>query len=155
MERNLTILVASVSGTAEAVAEEVASLLQNKGWRAVIRLMDEVGGDAIVPGLYLVCSSTYGTGDIPDNGQKLFDALSTSRPDLSGVRYGVIGLGDSVYPQTFCFGGKRFDELLCALGATRIGERLDHDRRSPLYPDEAALAWAEEWVRQLEALEAA
>ncbi|MCY1204354.1 Sulfite reductase [NADPH] flavoprotein alpha-component [Variovorax boronicumulans] len=155
MEKNLTILVASMSGTAEAVAEEVAALLQDQGWRSAIRLMDEISLDALRPGLYLICSSTYGTGEIPDNGRNLFDALETQRPDLSGLRYGVIGLGDSVYPQTFCFGGKRFDELWGALGAERIGERLDHDRRSPLHPDEAALAWAEVWVRQIDALEAA
>jgi MioC protein len=33
------------------------------------------------------------------------------------VRYGVIALGDRTYSQTFCFGGKKFDERLQGLGA--------------------------------------
>jgi len=37
------------------------------------------------------------------------------------VRYGVFGLGDRTYAETFNFGGKRFDELLAELGARRIG----------------------------------
>jgi hypothetical protein len=74
-------------------------------------------------GVWLVCTSTYGTGEVPDNAKPLYAALGEQRPDLSKVRYGVVALGDSIYPNTFCFGGKRFDELLASLGARRIGER--------------------------------
>jgi len=43
-------------------------------------------------GLFLICSSTYGQGDVPDNAKNLYESLNTARPDLSTVRYGVIAL---------------------------------------------------------------
>ncbi len=101
--------------------------------------------------LWIICSSTYGTGEVPDNAKALYAALETERPDLSGGRYGVVALGDSVYPNTFCFGGKRFDELLGQLGAVRIGERLEHDARGRVHADDAAEAWAETWLQALAA----
>jgi len=81
--------------------------------------------------------------------QGLFAALERDRPDLSSLRYGVIALGDRTYPATFCFGGKRFDALLRALGATRIGEILIHDASAGTIPEEVAVEWAATWVGQL------
>ena len=99
-------------------------------------------------GLFLLCTSTYGQGDVPDNSKKLFDDLATKRPDLAGVRYGVFGLGDRTYAETFNFGGMKFDTLLGELGATRIGERVQHDASSGVLPEEKAEEWAEGWLAQ-------
>ncbi|VCU71485.1 Sulfite reductase [NADPH] flavoprotein alpha-component [Pigmentiphaga humi] len=148
MHDTITILVATMSGTAEMLADDLADKLAGAGLTARVRRMDEIQAADIAPGLYLVCSSTYGVGEIPANGQALYDALQASRPDLDGVRYGVISLGDSLYPQTFCFGGRHFDELLAALGAQRIGTRLEHDTRSGRYPEDAAAEWLETWLPQ-------
>ena len=73
------------------------------------------------PGLYVVVSSTYGQGDVPDNGQALADALERERPDLAHVRYGLFALGDMTYARTFCGGGMTFDRILSELGASRDG----------------------------------
>jgi MioC protein len=145
----ITILVATVSGTAELVAEEVAAVLEDAAYAPKIVLMDKVTSADLKPGVYLICSSTYGTGEVPDNGKPLYSALNAGKPDLTGVLYGVIGLGDSMYPNTFCFGGKQFDELFEVLGASRVGERLDHDRRSGIYPEDMAREWVTEWIRLL------
>src|ERR1700722_6470407 len=48
--------------------------------------------------------------------------------------YGVVALGDSIYPNTFCFGGKRFDEPLSSFGARRIGEPTAARRRTLTMP---------------------
>lgn len=141
------ILVATMSGTAEMVAEEVASVLKAGGVPARICMMNEVSVDDLAHGDYIVCSSTYGTGEVPDNGKALLEALRTKRPDLRGRRYGVIGLGDSIYSNTFCFGARHFDELLVELGAVCIGEGLQHDRRSGIYPEDAAVEWSRNWLR--------
>lgn len=153
MTHDVTILVATMSGTAEMVADEIASRIEDAGGEARIVRMEKAGVAALsdAAGPILICSSTYGTGDVPDNGQALYTALETERPDLSGLRYGVVALGDSVYPQTFCFGGRRFDELFASLGAARIGERFEHDSRSGTYPEDAAADWAEQWLEQLNA----
>ncbi|AIV74599.1 flavodoxin family protein [Burkholderia pseudomallei] len=149
MTSAVTILVATMSGTAEMVAEEVAAVLEEHGISARIAMMEDLSVTDLIDGDYLICSSTYGTGDVPDKGKPLYDALRTSRPDLHGVRYGVIGLGDSIYSNTFCFGAKHFDEIFGALGATRVGERLQHDHRSNVYPEEAAVEWAKTWLQAL------
>ncbi len=128
MEQRLTILVGTMTGTAQLVADEVADAVKARGIAAVVVAMD--GLDAAIfagDGAFLVCTSTYGQGDVPDNAQALFADLERAKPDLARVRYGVIGLGDRTYAQTFCFGGKRFDALLQSLGARRIGEPMLHD----------------------------
>jgi sulfite reductase alpha subunit-like flavoprotein len=97
-------------------------------------------------GVFLICTSTYGQGDVPDNARALYEDLKAKRPDLSRVRYGVFGLGDRTYAETFNFGGKRFDELLAELGARRIGERHMHDASSGVLPEETALEWCQDWL---------
>ena len=153
MSELVTILVATMSGTTEMVAEEVAGHIEDAGGSAKILRMEKasVATLATAKGPILICSSTYGTGEVPDNGQALYAALEAERPALSGLRYGVIALGDSIYPQTFCFGGKRFDTLLASLGARLIGDRFEYDSRSGVYPEEAASEWAGQWFKSLDA----
>ena len=145
--RKVTILVGTMTGTADLVAEEVSDRLAGAGVETEIVQMDGRGSDIIASGgVFLFCTSTYGQGDVPDNAQALFAALERDRPDLSGVEYGVIALGDRTYTATFCDGGKRFDALLQSLGASRIGEVLLHDASAGTIPEEVAVAWAEEWI---------
>ena len=150
--RPLTILVGTMSGTAQLVAEEVADAAAAQGVTAEVVAMD--GLDATVLSRecpVLICTSTYGQGDVPDNAQDFFAALETTRPDLSGLVYGVIALGDRTYGQTYCFGGKRFDALLTELGARRIGEVMLHDASAGTIPEEAAVAWIGPWLKLLAA----
>jgi MioC protein len=99
-------------------------------------------------GNFLICTSTYGAGDVPDNAQALFNSLETERPKLDNVTYGVIALGDTTYKDTFCQGGKRFDKMLAELGARRAGEMLMHDASSGTLPEELAAQWVVPWVEQ-------
>lgn len=152
MTETLHILVGTQTGNAERVAMEIEDLLAGDRWRIETTMMD--GQDASVfdgGGLFLVCTSTYGQGDVPDNARQLYAALCEGRPDLSAVRYGVISLGDMTYAQTFANGGKRFDAALAACGARRVGEIFCHDASTRTMPEEEGLAWAREWLRALEA----
>lgn len=149
MPLTITILVGTMTGTAEMVAQEVQTALEAAGHQANIQMMD--GQDAGVfsaGGLFLVCTSTYGQGDVPDNAQLLFSSLETERPNLSNVTYGIIALGDRTYKDTFCQGGLRFDALLAELGARRAGEILTHDASSGTLPEEVAAQWVVPWVEQ-------
>ena len=123
MGRDITILVGTMTGTAEMVAQEVQQALEVAGHQTTIRAMD--GLDASVfqsGGAFLICTSTYGQGDVPDNAQALFNSLESEKPDLTGVIYGVIALGDRTYKNTYCHGGIRFDKMLTSLGAKRAGD---------------------------------
>ena len=106
MSNAVTIYVATMTGTADLVAEEVQAALEEEGAEVDLQPMDDLDAGAFAaPGLYLVVSSTYGQGDVPDNGQALADALERERPDLAHVRYGLFALGDMTYARTFCGGG--------------------------------------------------
>lgn len=146
---NITILVGTMTGTAEMVAQEVQTALEAAGHQASIQMMD--GQNASVfsgSGPFLICTSTYGQGDVPDNAQALFNSLESERPDLSSVIYGVIALGDRTYKDTYCQGGLRFDKLLTELGARRAGDILMHDASSGTLPEEVAAQWVVPWVEQ-------
>src|SRR5258708_6656211 len=136
MVLELTILVGTMTGTAQLVAQELELTLDDGETRVRTTPMD--GLDAGVfsgGGLFLICSSTYGQGDVPDNAKNLYESLQTARPDLSNVQYGVIALGDRTY-ETFCHGGHRFDAILSQLRARRIGAiMLDCGSAGPI-PDE-------------------
>lgn len=153
MKTQISILVATMGGTAEMVAEELADALGAEGWAVELLMMDDVQAAALRgKSLCIICTSTYGSGDVPDNGKALYAQLQAAEVDLRELRYGVVGLGDSQYPQTFCFGGKRFDDALQACGATRVGECMAHDRRSSVYPEDAAREWLPGWLEALAAV---
>ena len=147
MAGTLTILVGTMTGTAELVADEVKDAISAEGVAAEVLAMDKLTPAAFQrPGRFLICTSTYGQGDVPDNARDFFAALETGRPDLAHVEYGVIALGDRTYAQTFCFGGKRFDQLLTSLGAKRLGEILLHDASAGTVPEEVAVEWSRGWA---------
>jgi MioC protein len=147
MPLRVTILVGTMTGTAQLCAQEMELALDDGETRVEAMLMD--GLDASVfgrDGLFLICTSTYGQGDVPDNARALYEDLQNKRPDLSRVRYGVFGLGDRTYAETFNYGGKRFDDILGELGAKRVGERYRHDASSGVLPEEKAVEWCREWL---------
>lgn len=131
------------------VAQEVQQTLEAAGHHASIEMMDNLDASVFAPGgTFLICSSTYGNGDVPDNAQALYASLQSEKPDLSNVTYGVIALGDRTYKDTFCQGGLRFDGILSELGARRAGEILKHDASSGTLPEEVAAQWIVPWVEQ-------
>jgi MioC protein len=147
MTTRISILVGTMTGTAQLCAQEMELALDDGDTEVETLLMDKLDSTVFAkPGVFLVCTSTYGQGDVPDNARTFYEDLKAKRPDLSRVRYGVFGLGDRTYAETFNFGGKRFDELLAELGAQRIGERHMHDASSGILPEETALEWCQAWL---------
>ena len=143
----LTLLVGTMTGTAQLVAQELELAWGDDDRQVETLLMDKLDESVFRrEGVFLIVTSTYGQGDVPDNAKAFFERLKTQRPDLQRVRYGVFGLGDRTYAETFNFGGKRFDELLAELGARRIGERVQHDASSGVLPEEMAVEWGEGWL---------
>lgn len=146
----IEILVGTMTGTAELCAEEMCDALSEVGIDAALRLMDDLDAAVFDPATaYIICTSTYGHGDVPDNAKGLFNSLQSRRPSLGGVRYGVFALGDITHGETFCYGGLNFDRILAQLGAIRVGEILTHDATSGELPEDQAGAWATDWARRL------
>ena len=143
----LNLLVGTMTGTAQLVAQELELVWDDGEVQVETLLMDKLESSVFGrEGIFLIVTSTYGQGDVPDNAKNFYEDLKAKRPDLSRVRYGIFGLGDRTYAETFNFGGKRFDDILAELGAQRIGERVQHDASSGVLPEEMAAEWGEGWL---------
>ena len=147
----LKILVGTMTSTADYVAQAIqmdcAELIDDID----VQLMDALDISVFDPAdakeaIYLICSSTYGSGDVPDNARALYDSMDANPQFLGHVRYGVIALGDRTYLQTFCNGGKRFDQRLQGLGAQRIGDVWCHDASSGTMPESEGVEWCRQWL---------
>ncbi len=151
MSDRITILVGTMTGTAEIVAEELQGALEEMDLSVEVTPMDSLDATAFddAEPAYLICTSTYGQGDVPDNARDFFESLESGKPDLSAIRYGVFGLGDSTYADTFNEGCRKFDALLTKLGAKRVGERMEHNASSDDLPEDVAVEWVREWVELL------
>ena len=148
MHEPVIILVGTMTGTAELVAQEIAQSIDKAGYSAAVVLMDNLDSSIFQRGsIFLVVSSTYGNGDVPDNAQAFYTDLQSKKPPLLGVIYGIISLGDTTYKATFCNGGLKFDEILASLGARRAGLPLLHDASSGVIAEDAACEWIDFWLK--------
>ena len=147
---SLLIVVGTQSGNAAMVAETVKITLGRDGINVELLPEDCVDPFAVAKHRWLlICCSSHGEGDVPDNLVSLMSALTESQLNLCGLAYGVISLGDKTYSDTFCGGGRRVDSILSGLGAQRIGGALEIDASTQPFPDEAALAWLPGWIAQV------
>src|SRR2546421_2512136 len=135
----ITILIGTMTGTAQLCAQEMELALGDDQTQVEALLMDNL--DASVfdrEGAFLICTSTYGQGDVPDNARALYEDLQRRRPDLSKLRYGVFGLGDRTYAETFNYGGKGVPDTPPAIGPSPAGARHQHDPPPGAPPEEQA-----------------
>lgn len=148
MLQKITILIGTMTGNAQLVAQDLELRFDGDGIPVETRDMDKLTPKIFDnEGIFLISTSTYGQGDVPDNARDFVNLIEDQKPDLSSVRYGLIALGDRTYAETFCHGGKRIDDLLQKMGAQRIGEPLYHDASTGTMPEEEAAEWAEEWMK--------
>jgi sulfite reductase (NADPH) flavoprotein alpha-component len=143
----LTVLYASESGNAEALAMKTKKLAQKHGLDARVFDMADVDVDVLGKAKNLmVFASTWGEGDPPGRAVDFYASLmgeGAPRLDKS-VRFAVLALGDTAYAQ-FCATGKAIDARLEALGATRAVARVDLD----LDFAKQAVEWTEGALKEL------
>ncbi|MDQ3269200.1 MAG: sulfite reductase flavoprotein subunit alpha, partial [Pseudomonadota bacterium] len=124
----LTIIYGSQTGTAQGLAEKLASQAEAAGLAVRLLRADayptrELRNERL---LYFVIS-TQGEGDPPDDARGLVEFIAGKRaPALKDLKYAVLGLGDSSYPR-FCEIGRLLDQRLAELGGTRLFARGDAD----------------------------
>ncbi|MEG3049270.1 MAG: assimilatory sulfite reductase (NADPH) flavoprotein subunit [Thermomonas sp.] len=123
-----TIVYGSQTGNAKRAAEALLAKLQSANLPARLLRADayplrELADETL---LYVVVS-TQGDGDPPDDARAFLDFIEGRRaPALKKLKFAVLALGDSSYPQ-FCAIGRRIDQRLQALGGERIADCADAD----------------------------
>lgn len=145
--KTIHIIVGSQMGSAEYTADQIHQELNAIN---IANELHEFPDPTMIPSenvIWLICTSTHGAGDLPDNLQE-FAAYITGVNSLSEIEYGIIGLGDRSY-DTFNLACKTIDELLALKGAKRIGQRLEIDVLDEQLPEDSALAWLPTWLKQI------
>jgi sulfite reductase (NADPH) flavoprotein alpha-component len=144
----LTILYGSQTGNAKGVAESIKALAHRKGLTVTLISASDFKPKQLKKETHLiVVTSTLGEGEPPENAVDLLGQLKAGKlGKLDGLKFAVLGLGDSSY-EFFCQAGKDFDAFLEKAGAERAFARadLDVDYRA------AAAEWAEQAVSALAA----
>lgn len=92
---------------------------------------------------WLICTSTHGAGDYPDNIQAFVTDLEKSDQDLSSVKFLTIGIGDSSY-DTFCFAAQNLNKLLISKGCVEIIPLTTLDMSEDIDPEERSQNWLNE-----------
>ena len=140
---SLTILYGSQTGNAKGVASAIQAQAKAHGLPVTLTSMADYKPKQLKKETHLlVVVSTYGEGEPPESAVDLFEQLKKGKiGKLEGLKFAVLGLGDSSY-EFFCQTGKDFDDFLSKAGAERIHElaSLDVDYQ------EAASAWGEQAV---------
>lgn len=141
---DVLVLVGTQTGNSEVVADAVAERLGDLGFAAHLLDMAEAYPEVLADYAQLVAvTCTWSEGTFPDNAVDFVDATEAVRPDLSGLAFGVIGLGDRDYDPYYQTAAIRLGGLLRDLGATEAAPLHDIDGGPSPADIEAALAWAE------------
>lgn len=130
----IQIIVGTETGTAEYVADELQALFKQNGLEAQVELNVDTTS-LNTDDIWLICTSTHGAGDTPANLNGFKQYLETSYPNLSTLRYAVVGLGDSSY-DTYCGAANYFSEKLKDMGAKEIIEPIRADAMSDELPED-------------------
>ena len=141
--KQFEIIVGSTLGASEYVAEALQQCLLSKEYQASLHLTPDI--HKINPqATWLICCSTHGAGELPDNIQSFAQQLDGAR--LADTQYLMVGLGDSSY-DTFCSAATQLNTLMQDAKAQLLTDVLKIDVLAHAVPEEPALAWLENWLK--------
>ncbi len=126
--KEVTILFGSQTGNCSGLAQKLSKRLSEQGAQVTVSSMSDFKPNSLkkVQNL-LILVSTHGEGEPPDNAISFYEFLHGKRaPQLEGLAYSVLALGDTSY-EFYCQTGKDFDKRLEELGGKRLAERVDCD----------------------------
>ena len=141
------IIVGSMLGGTEYVAEACEETLQTLGHQTNLHLQPEFRQILTVNQTWLICTSTHGAGDFPDNIQKFTQDLISYDQDLSSVKILILGIGDSNY-DTYCLAAKNIKGILNSKGCSLISSLKTLNMNDDIDPE----ALAQQWIIDLQDL---
>ncbi|MEL6808129.1 MAG: flavodoxin domain-containing protein [Pseudomonadota bacterium] len=145
----------SETGNSEMLCEDIEAELGADYDCHILSLADVDPATLAKDTFYIFVTSTYGNGDLPSTALPFEEAMQGQKPDLSGVRFAIFGLGDQVFSETFNHGSLKLSQMLLDAKAEMVGERGLHDASGFDMPEDVALPWVNGIMEQLEAAKAA
>ncbi len=146
--RSVSIFAGSVYGNAQHVAEEAKTMFEGKGVECEIFTDPETSDFSEAESVVVITSST-GQGDVPPNLEMFHSDLRDEFPLMNGKPFAVAALGDSSYGESFCGGGRQFQELLEELQGKAVANMLEVDAIETLAAEEEIVPWLEGLVASL------
>jgi len=137
---SVQIIVGSMLGGTEYVAEACEQTLLSLDHQTMIHLSPNFDDILTDNQIWLICTSTHGAGDYPDNIKSFITDLEQSTKDLSTTKFAIIGVGDSNY-DTFCFAAKNLQNLLLTKGCKKILALKTFDIQENIDPETMAQEW--------------
>ncbi|MFT5814527.1 MAG: MioC protein [Psychroserpens sp.] len=134
------VIVGSMLGGSEYVAEACEETLIALGHQVELHFQPNFAQILNEKQTWLICTSTHGAGDYPDNIQAFVTDLENSDQDLSSVNFLTIGLGDSNY-DTFCYAAKNINKLLLSKGCNEKLPLITLDMSQDIDPEERSQTW--------------
>ena len=148
---NIQIIVGSMLGGTEYVGEACEETLIELGHQVNIHLKPDLS--AILSQtfaelsnkkrIWILCTSTHGAGDYPDNIEQFVSDLTHCDQDLSTVNFLTIGIGNSDY-DTFCYAGINISKLLKSKGCNEIIAIKKLNMSLDIDPEDLAQQWITE-----------
>jgi sulfite reductase (NADPH) flavoprotein alpha-component len=128
VSQTMTIIYGSHTGNGKGIAQQLKQTAEQQGLAVELISAGDYKVQKLKKETYAVfVVSTHGEGEAPEDAENLHKFIFGKKaPDLSGLNYAVLALGDSSY-EFYCQTGKDFDEQLAKLGATRLCDRVDCD----------------------------
>ncbi len=145
---DVTIVVGTVYGGSEAIAELAAKMLKRAGHSSRV-LLEATVSELEAAEKLLFITSTTGQGDLPQNIIELVDDLEAKTPDFNAKPYGLIAFGDRGYGKTFCRAGKQVNALLARLNCAELMPCLEVDAVEHLDPEEPVVPWLQDFVDEV------
>ncbi|CAM3273027.1 MULTISPECIES: assimilatory sulfite reductase (NADPH) flavoprotein subunit [Paenibacillus] len=144
--KEITVLFGSQTGNCHGLAKKLTKKLEETGMKVTLSSMSDFKPNTLKKlQQLLILVSTHGEGEPPDNAIPFYEFLHSKRaPQLDGLQYSVLALGDTSY-EFFCQTGKDFDKRLEELGGQRLAPRVDCD----VDFDEPASEWMTQVLRSL------
>ena len=136
------IIVGSVLGASEYVADALQEILLNHEHNAEIHLTPQLS-ELDQTAIWLICTSTHGAGDLPDNIQPFAEQLKNQ---ILSTSFLVVGLGDSSY-DTFCHGSIQIENIMLKTSAKLLFPALHIDVLNHPIPEDAAVEWLKVWLK--------
>ncbi|CAM1317777.1 NDOR1 (predicted) [Pycnogonum litorale] len=144
INRSVTVLYGSQTGTAQEVAEHVSREAKRRHFRVLTSSLDDYDVSLLLSeSLVVFVCSTTGQGETPDNMKEFWKFLlrkSLPTNSLQNVNFAVIGLGDSSYVK-FNFVAKRLHRRLIQLGGRCIHQIALADDQHDVGPDGIITPW--------------